>query len=173
MPVAGSNKRQAWTADEKWFAIDLKHTNPWKNLDEIILAVKAKYDRDVSTSTLHAWLKPETAAKIEQFANASGRTDAKRQRVSDNPQLEQVLFLWYQGHEIQGAAVTGDVLTQKAKELALISELEVSKSFVALFRIALELQEALRHLQSRPADHFFRAVSSHNGFLCPKSSNLL
>jgi hypothetical protein len=36
--------------------------------------------------------------------------------VSDNPQLEQVLSLWYQ-HETRGAAVAGDVLTQKAKEL--------------------------------------------------------
>jgi hypothetical protein len=44
---------------------------PDKKLDDIIIAVKAKFDRDVSSSTLCAWLKPETAAKIEQLANAS------------------------------------------------------------------------------------------------------
>jgi hypothetical protein len=28
-----------------------------------------------------AWLKPETAAKIEQLANASGQSDTKRRRI--------------------------------------------------------------------------------------------
>jgi hypothetical protein len=55
-----------------------------------------------------AWLKPETAAKIEQLANASGQSDTKRRRICDYPKLEHALFLWYRGHETRGAAVTGD-----------------------------------------------------------------
>jgi hypothetical protein len=49
--------------------------------------------------------------------------------MCDHPYLEHALFLWYQGHETRGAAVTCDLLTQKAKELALIPELEVSEGF--------------------------------------------
>jgi hypothetical protein len=128
MPVDKAPKRQAWTA-QKWFAVELKRKFPDKKLDDIIIAVKAKFDRDVSSSTLCAWLKPETAAKIE-LANASGQSDTKRRRICDYPKLEHALFLWYRGHETRGAAVTGDVLTQKAKELALIPELEVSEGFV-------------------------------------------
>jgi hypothetical protein len=41
-------------------------------VDDIIVAIKANYDRDVSASILHAWLKPENAAQIEQLVNASG-----------------------------------------------------------------------------------------------------
>jgi hypothetical protein len=69
MPAA---KRQAWTAQQKLYAIELKRKRPDKNLDDIIVAIKANYDRDVSASTLHAWLKPENAAKTEQLVNASG-----------------------------------------------------------------------------------------------------
>jgi recombinational DNA repair protein RecR len=69
MPVA---QRQAWTAQQKLYAIELKRKSLDKKLDDIIVAVKANYDRDVSASTLHAWLKPENAAKIEQLVNASG-----------------------------------------------------------------------------------------------------
>jgi hypothetical protein len=126
MPVA---KRQAWTAQQKWYAVQLKRNSPNKKLDDIIIAVKAKYGRDVSASTLHGWLKPESAAKIEQLVNASRQNDAKRTRICDHPYLEHALFLWYQGHETRGAAVTGDLLTQKAKELALIPELKVSEGF--------------------------------------------
>jgi hypothetical protein len=78
MPVA---KRQAWTAQQKLYAIELKRKSPDKKLDDIIVAIKAKYDRDVSASTLHAWLKPESAAKIEQLVNTSGHNDAKRSSV--------------------------------------------------------------------------------------------
>jgi hypothetical protein len=81
------------TAQQKWCAIDLKRESPDKMLDDIILAIKAKYDRDVSASTLHGWLKPENAAKIEQLANASGRSDAKRQRICDHPKLERFHFM--------------------------------------------------------------------------------
>jgi hypothetical protein len=71
-------------------------------LDDIIIAVKAKFDRDVSSSTLCAWLKPETAAKIEQLANASGQSDTKRRRICDYPKLEHALFLWYRGLRREG-----------------------------------------------------------------------
>jgi hypothetical protein len=106
MPVDKAPKRQAWTAQQKWFAVELKRKFPDKKLDDIIIAVKAKFDRDVSSSTLCAWLKPETA-KIEQLANASGQ-NTKRRRICDYPKLEHALFLWYRGHETRGAAVTGD-----------------------------------------------------------------
>jgi hypothetical protein len=46
--------------------------------------------------------------------------------------------------------VTGDVLTQKAKELALIPELEVSEGCM-LFGLAHEFQEAPWHQLSGPA----------------------
>jgi hypothetical protein len=72
MPVAAATRRQAWMAQQKRAAIDLKRKSPDKKLDDIILAIKAKDDRDVSPSTLHGWLKPENAAKIEP--------SAKRQR---------------------------------------------------------------------------------------------
>jgi hypothetical protein len=72
MPVA---KHQEWTAQQKLYAIELKRKSPYKKLDDIIVAIKAKYDRDVSASTLHAWLKPGNAAKIEQPVNASGHND--------------------------------------------------------------------------------------------------
>jgi hypothetical protein len=75
---------------------------PDKKLDDIIIAVKAKFDRDVSSSTLCAWLKPETAAKIEQLANASGQSDTKRRRICDYPKLEHALFLWYRGTRREG-----------------------------------------------------------------------
>jgi hypothetical protein len=65
-------KRQAWTAQQKLYAIELKRGSPDKKQDDIIVAIKVNYDRDVSASTLHAWLKPENAAKIEQLVNASG-----------------------------------------------------------------------------------------------------
>jgi hypothetical protein len=78
MPVA---KRQAWTAQRKMYAIELKRKSPNKKLDAIIVAIKAKYDRDVSASTLHGWLKPENAAKFEQLVNASGQSDAKRTKI--------------------------------------------------------------------------------------------
>jgi hypothetical protein len=68
MPV--DKAPSAWTAQQKWFAVELKRKFD-KKLDDIIIAVKAKFD--VSSSTLCAWLKPETAAKIEQLANASGQ----------------------------------------------------------------------------------------------------
>jgi hypothetical protein len=125
MPV---NKRQAWTAQQKWYAIELKRTSPGNKSDDIIVAIKAEYDRDVNASTLHGWLKPENIAKIEQLANASGQNDAKRSRTCDHPKLEHALFLWYQGHETRGAAAAGDLLTQKS-ELALIPEFEVSEGF--------------------------------------------
>jgi hypothetical protein len=64
MPVA---KRQAWTAQQKLYAIDLKRKSLDKKLDEIIVAIKAQYDRGVSASTLHGWLKPENAAKITRM----------------------------------------------------------------------------------------------------------
>jgi hypothetical protein len=67
IPVA---KRHAWTAQQKLFAIELKRKSPHKKLDDIIVAIKANYDHDVSASTLHAWLKPENATKIEQLVNA-------------------------------------------------------------------------------------------------------
>jgi hypothetical protein len=154
MPVDKAPKRQAWTAQQKWFAVELKRKFPDK-IDDIIIAVKAKFDRDVSSSTLCAWLKPETAAKIEQLANASGQSDTKRRRICDYPKLEHALFLWYRGHETRGAAVTGDVLTQKAKELALIPELEVSEALYALrvgSRISRSaMASALRSGMARPA----------------------
>jgi hypothetical protein len=59
-------KRQTWTAQQKLYPVELKRKSPDKKLDDIIVAIKAQYDRDVSASTLHAWLKPENAAKIEQ-----------------------------------------------------------------------------------------------------------
>jgi hypothetical protein len=93
MPVAAATKRQALTAQQKWYAIDLKRKSPDKKLDDIILAIKAKYDRDVSASTLHGWLKPENAAKIEQLANASGQSDAKRQRICNHPKLGRINFI--------------------------------------------------------------------------------
>jgi hypothetical protein len=34
-------KRQAWTAQQKWFAVELKRKFPDKKLDDIIIAVKA------------------------------------------------------------------------------------------------------------------------------------
>jgi hypothetical protein len=40
-----STKRQAWTAQQKWFAVELKRKFPDKKLDDIIIAVKAKFDR--------------------------------------------------------------------------------------------------------------------------------
>jgi hypothetical protein len=49
--------------------------------------------------------------------------------MCDHPFLEHALFLWYQGHETRGAAVTVDLLTQKAKELASIPEFEASEGF--------------------------------------------
>jgi hypothetical protein len=66
---------QAWTAQQKLYAIELKRKSPDKKLDDTIVAIKAKYDRDVSASTLHAWLKPVNTAKIEQLVNASGHND--------------------------------------------------------------------------------------------------
>jgi hypothetical protein len=69
MPVA---MRQAWTAQQKLYAIEQKRKSPDKKPDDIIVAIKVNYYRDVSASTLHAWLKPENAAKIEQLVNASG-----------------------------------------------------------------------------------------------------
>jgi hypothetical protein len=48
MPVA---KRQAWTAQQKLYAIELKRKSPDKKRDDNIIAIKAKYDRDVSAST--------------------------------------------------------------------------------------------------------------------------
>jgi hypothetical protein len=69
MPVA---QRQAWTAQQTLYAVELKRKSPDKKLDNIIVAIKTSYYRDVSASTLHAWLKPENAAKIEQLVNASG-----------------------------------------------------------------------------------------------------
>jgi hypothetical protein len=53
MPVDKAPKRQAWTAQQKWFAVELKRKFPDKKLDDI--TVKAKFDRDVSSSTL--WLE--------------------------------------------------------------------------------------------------------------------
>jgi hypothetical protein len=72
MPVA---KRQAWTAQKKLYAIELKRKSPDRKLDDNIVAIKDKYDRDVSASTLHAWLKPENAATNEQLVNAMGHND--------------------------------------------------------------------------------------------------
>jgi hypothetical protein len=92
MPVA---KRQAWTAQQKWYVIDLKRKGPNKKLDDIIIAVKAKFERDVSASTLHGWLKPESAAKIEQLVNASGQNSTyKRTRMCDFFQIWMITHIW-------------------------------------------------------------------------------
>jgi hypothetical protein len=99
---------------------ELKRKFPDKKLDDIIIAVKAKFDRDVSSSTLCAWLKPETAAKIEQLANASGKAI---QSVEGSATIPSWSTRCSWGTRREGP---GDVLTQKAKELALIPELEVS-----------------------------------------------
>jgi hypothetical protein len=96
MPVA---KQQVWAAQQKWCAIELKRKSPDKKQDDIIVAIKAKFDRDVSASTLQGWLKPENAAKIDQLVNASGQNDDKCTRICYQPNLEHALFLWYQGHE--------------------------------------------------------------------------
>jgi hypothetical protein len=66
-----------WTAEQKWYAIELKRKSPDKKVDDIIVAIKAKYDRDVSASTLHGCLKPRNAAKTEELVNASGQNDSK------------------------------------------------------------------------------------------------
>jgi hypothetical protein len=116
MPVA---KRQAWTAEKKWYAIALRLKSPEKKQDNIMVAINAMYDRVVSASTLHGWLKPNNSAKIEQLAKASGQNDAKCKWTYENPKLVQALFLWYQGHKTRGAAVTCDLLTRKASVLAL------------------------------------------------------
>jgi hypothetical protein len=50
-----------WTAEQQWYAIELK-----KKLDAIKVTIKAKYDRDVSASTLHGWLKPENNQTARQ-----------------------------------------------------------------------------------------------------------
>jgi hypothetical protein len=57
---------QAWTAQQKMYVIELKRKSPNKKQDDIIVAIKAKNDRDVSASTLHGWLKPENAAKFDR-----------------------------------------------------------------------------------------------------------
>jgi hypothetical protein len=79
----------------------MKRISPNKKLDDIIVAIKANYDRDVSASTLHGWLKPKNAAKIEQLVNASGQNDAKRTRICDHPNIEHAFCLWYPRHERQ------------------------------------------------------------------------
>jgi hypothetical protein len=56
-----------FTAQQKLYAIELKRKSSDKKLDDVIVALRANYDRDVSASTLHAWLKPENATKIEQL----------------------------------------------------------------------------------------------------------
>jgi hypothetical protein len=60
---------------QKLYGIELKRKSSDKKLDDNIVAIKAKYDPDVSASTLHAWLKPENAAKMEQLVSASSHID--------------------------------------------------------------------------------------------------
>lgn len=91
MPVA---KCHAWTAQQTLYTIELKNTSPDKTLDDVSVAIKATYDRDVSTTTLHSWLKPDKAAKFEQLVNARGQNDAKRTRICFYPNLEHQRQLW-------------------------------------------------------------------------------
>jgi hypothetical protein len=49
MPV---DKAPSARTAQQWFAVELKRKFPDKKLDDIIIAVKAKFDRDVSSSTL-------------------------------------------------------------------------------------------------------------------------
>jgi hypothetical protein len=49
MPVA-----KRWTAQQKLYAIELKRKSPDNKIDDIIVAIRANYDGDVSALTLHA-----------------------------------------------------------------------------------------------------------------------
>jgi hypothetical protein len=86
-------KRQAWTAQQKWFAVELKRSLD-KKLDDIIIAVKAKFDRDVVHRHC-AWLKPETAAKINS-SPTQGQSDTKREGSATIPSWS-TRALWYRG----------------------------------------------------------------------------
>jgi hypothetical protein len=91
MPVDKAPKRQAWTAQQKWFAVELKRKFPDKLMISLLLSRLSLIVMSVHRHC--AWLKPETAAKIEQLANASGQSDTKRRRICDYPKLEHALFL--------------------------------------------------------------------------------
>ena len=120
-------KRYAWSVEQKWFAVQLKRTEPTKSLDAIIAAIHVKFGQDLARSTLSQWIKQGDA--IEAQYNASGSNEAKRARPAKNPKLEQALFLWYKSHETRGSPISGEVLTAKAKELAARPELEVTEGF--------------------------------------------
>jgi hypothetical protein len=64
-------------------------------------------------------------------------------------------------HDTRGAAVTGDLLTQKAKELALIPELEVSEGFVCSSGWLSNFKKHYSMESSIPLWHG-EAVSSYN-----------
>jgi hypothetical protein len=140
-------KRQAPHGLAEWFAVELKRKFPDK-LDDIIIAVKAKFDRDVSSRHC-AWLKPETAAKIEQLATQAAKAIQSVEGSATIPSWSTRCSCGTGARDARRRA--GDVLTQKAKELALI-RLEVSGGM--LFGLAHEFQEApasaqVRHGESR------------------------
>ena len=117
-------KRYAWSVEQKWFALQLRRTQPSKSHDAIIAAVHAKFGWDLVRSKLSPWIKEGDAIEAQFDSN-----EVKRARPAKNPKLEQALFLWYKSHETRGAPISGEVLTAKAKELAAKPELEVTEGF--------------------------------------------
>jgi hypothetical protein len=53
-----ATRGHAWTAQQKLYDIELKRKSPDKKLDDIIVAIKAKYDRDVSASVTNCCALP-------------------------------------------------------------------------------------------------------------------
>jgi hypothetical protein len=66
-------KRQAWTAEQKRYAIELKRSSPDTNLDDIIVAIKATYDCDVNASTLLGCLPTHNNAQSGAKVTSTGK----------------------------------------------------------------------------------------------------
>ena len=121
-----ASKRYAWSVEQKWFAVQLRRTQPSKLHDAIIAAVHAKFGQDLARSTLSQWINQDA---IEAEFDASGSNKAKRAPPVKNIKPEQALFPWYNRHETLGTPISGKVRTAKAKEPAARPELEITKGF--------------------------------------------
>ena len=71
-----ASKRYAWSVEQKWFAVQLRRTQPDKSHDHIIAAVHAKFGQDLACSTISRWIKQGDA--IEAQFDATGSNEAKR-----------------------------------------------------------------------------------------------
>jgi hypothetical protein len=81
-----------------------------------ILWFAGQYNQRISQSTVSSLLSTQYRY-LDEISPTSRELDTLRQRQPQWPQLEEILYKWQQLIEARGGLVTGDLLSEKAREI--------------------------------------------------------